>query len=48
VPVHGYFESNTLEALHEVQSWCNLPTNDIFDLAEGGQKIIDFLVGGKQ
>ena len=48
VPVHGYFESKTLDALHEVQSWCNLPTNDIFDLAEGGQKIIDFLVGGKQ
>ena len=48
VPVHGYFESRTLDALHEVQSWCNLPTSDIFDLNKEGQKIIDFLVGGKQ
>lgn len=48
VPVHGYFESKTLDALHEVQSWCNLPESDIFDLAKEGQKIVDFLVGGKK
>lgn len=47
VPVHGYFESATLDALHEVQSWCNLPVNDVFELNKDGQKIIDFLVGGK-
>lgn len=47
VPVHGYFESATLDALHEVQSWCNLPVNDVFELNKDGQKIIDILVGGK-
>ena len=48
VPLHGYFETNTLEALHEVQSWCNLPMKDTFELNKEGQKIIDFLVGDKQ
>lgn len=47
VPIHGYFESATLDALHEVQSWCNLPVSDNFELNKGGQKIIDFLVGDK-
>lgn len=47
VPLHGVFEENTLEALHNVQSWCGLPKIDSFDLSQDGQKIIDFLVGNK-
>lgn len=43
IPVDGYFESNTLEALHETQSWCNIPLKDIFRLDSEGNKIIEFL-----
>lgn len=47
VMVSGYFDKATLEALHEVQSWCNLPVSDTFELNTDGQKIISFLTGGK-
>lgn len=47
VMVSGYFDKITLEVLHEVQSWCNLPVSDTFELNTDGQKIISFLTGGK-
>lgn len=47
VIVNGYFDKATLEALHEVQSWCNLPVSDTFELNTDGQKIISFLTGDK-
>lgn len=47
VMVSGYFDKATLEALHEVQSWCNLPVSDTFELNTDGQKIISFLTGDK-
>ena len=47
VMVSGYFDKATLEALHEVQSWCNLPISDTFELNTDGQKIISFLTGDK-
>lgn len=47
VMVSGHFDNITLEALHEVQSWCNLPVSDTFELNTDGQKIISFLTGDK-
>ena len=48
VPTHGYFEEKTLKALQETQEWCGLPITNSFILQPNGQKIIDFLVGGKK
>lgn len=42
VPQSGVFEEKTLNALHEVQSWCRVPEKDTFELDENGKKIVDF------
>lgn len=49
VIVNGYFDDNTLEALHLTQYWCNIPQNDIFDLNSlDGKKIIEYLTNGNK
>lgn len=46
VPLHGYFENNTLQALHESQSWCNIAESDVFvPNSIEGKKIIEFYKG---
>jgi len=49
VPLHGYFEDQTLKALHLTQYWCNIPQTNSFNLnSVEGKKIIEYLTNGNK
>lgn len=48
VVINGRFDENTLKALNETQSWCNLPQKNTFELNNEGQKIVEFLTNGNK
>lgn len=49
VSIDGYFDDNTLEALHLTQYWCNIPQTNSFNLnSVEGKKIIEYLTNGNK
>lgn len=48
VPLHGYFDEKTEQALKDTQIWINLEPNGIFDFENGGKNILDFLTNKQQ
>lgn len=48
ISLTGYFDEATEKALKETQTWANQEANGVFDLENGGQKIVDFLAGGRK